>query len=94
MRRIELCLSVRRSAALSIDRAGASRFATLLSFARSRRSLSVSLSLSTYVDGDIAAPWPRGLFRLLAPGSHSRRESGLATCRRLRSFVRSLIRTW
>ena len=82
MRRIELCLSFGGS----IDRAGASRFATLLSFARSRRSL------STYVDGDIAAPWPRGLFRLLAPGSHSRRESGLATCRRLRSFVRSFVR--
>ena len=88
MRRIELCLSFGGS----IDRAGASRFATLLSFARSRRSLSVSLS--TYVDGDIAAPWPRGLFRLLAPGSHSRRESGLATCRRLRSFVRSFVNTY
>ena len=43
MRRIELCLSFGGS----IDRAGASRFATLLSFARSRRSLSVSLSLRT-----------------------------------------------
>lgn len=90
MRRIELCLSVVRRLYRSIERAPAG---SLRCF-RSLASVSLGLSLSTYVDGDIAAPWPRGLFRLLAPGSHSRRESGLATCRRLRSFVRSFVNTY
>jgi hypothetical protein len=90
MRRIELCLSFGGS----IDRSSGRQQVRYAAFVRSLASVSLglSLSLSTYVDGDIAAPWPRGLFRLLAPGSHSRRESGLATCRRLRSFVRSFVR--